>query len=540
MTQQLADISEGHVVVVPAAFWGHLRPLLHLSLNLLALHPALHLTLLLAPSVAPRVEKELRLFTSSPSPSQSPSPSPPNSPILEEQAAERQDVLRRVQSITCKSEGYVAPEVVTAGTLLSEEMDYEACMGDFLKRLYQIGGGQGFGAKPSFVVYDSLHLCVPATIKQVTEELKESMPPVIAFCPTNAAASWLIHAAEEDGGPYRRQFRLTLADAHRGLDPMEAAGKVCSRPLMAAMPMPNEMYMAFNHLHHAGFDPNVTGILVPSTAELENETRMTVEKVLGKKVYMTGPQFPKAVWDGVAPRHAHGPCDEKVFQFLDSMEAKHGARSVCYISFGSLFFPSLRPEIVIYLLQTLRQAGIPILFALPAGLAFVPQTVTQELEGMEECCYVEFAPQWAVLDHAATGFFVTHCGSNSTYEAILAEVPVVTMPFTFDQGTFAYMLTEKYHCGIDLTQVKTFANPDFTQLYDGSVVSGTEAAIRAEMTDAWKRMTGNDGAEMRKNIKELRVLVERSRGTGQSRRDMEALGRCYLGREQSVEKGKRG
>lgn len=38
---------------------GHVRPLLHLSLNILDQHPDLYLTLLLAPSAVPRVEEEL-------------------------------------------------------------------------------------------------------------------------------------------------------------------------------------------------------------------------------------------------------------------------------------------------------------------------------------------------------------------------------------------------------------------------------------------------------------------------------------------------
>jgi hypothetical protein len=42
---------------------GHFRPLLHTSLNLLVLHPNLHLTLLLAPSAHPRVTSELALPT---------------------------------------------------------------------------------------------------------------------------------------------------------------------------------------------------------------------------------------------------------------------------------------------------------------------------------------------------------------------------------------------------------------------------------------------------------------------------------------------
>ncbi|WVQ71238.1 hypothetical protein IAR50_000763 [Cryptococcus sp. DSM 104548] len=51
-----------HLVLVPAAM-GHIRPLLHLVVNLLALHPHLHATFLLTPSIAPRLEKDLEKLT---------------------------------------------------------------------------------------------------------------------------------------------------------------------------------------------------------------------------------------------------------------------------------------------------------------------------------------------------------------------------------------------------------------------------------------------------------------------------------------------
>merc|ERR1711924_591744 len=44
-----------------------------------------------------------------------------------------------------------------------------------------------------------------------------------------------------------------------------------------------------------------------------------------------------------------------------------------------------------------------------------------------------FVPQYAVLKHAKVVAFVTHCGSNSVGEAILAETPLVCCPCRGDQ-----------------------------------------------------------------------------------------------------------
>jgi UDP:flavonoid glycosyltransferase YjiC (YdhE family) len=42
-----------------------------------------------------------------------------------------------------------------------------------------------------------------------------------------------------------------------------------------------------------------------------------------------------------------------------------------------------------------------------------------------------------VLGHPATRLFITHCGSHSCYEAAYHGVPVMTLPFTNEQGEMA-------------------------------------------------------------------------------------------------------
>ncbi|KAK2631663.1 hypothetical protein EUGRSUZ_L02614, partial [Eucalyptus grandis] len=44
-----------------------------------------------------------------------------------------------------------------------------------------------------------------------------------------------------------------------------------------------------------------------------------------------------------------------------------------------------------------------------------------------------WAPQVAVLNHGATGGFVTHCGWNSVLEAVCAGVPMIAWPLYAEQ-----------------------------------------------------------------------------------------------------------
>ncbi|MFS7965269.1 putative UDP-glucuronosyl/UDP-glucosyltransferase, UDP-glycosyltransferase family [Helianthus anomalus] len=61
---------------------------------------------------------------------------------------------------------------------------------------------------------------------------------------------------------------------------------------------------------------------------------------------------------------------------------------------------------------------------------------------------VAWCRQLDVLAHESVGCFVTHCGFNSTLEAISLGVPVVGMPQVSDQTTNAKLLDEIWGVGV--------------------------------------------------------------------------------------------
>ncbi|KAL6841024.1 hypothetical protein ACP4OV_028993 [Aristida adscensionis] len=61
---------------------------------------------------------------------------------------------------------------------------------------------------------------------------------------------------------------------------------------------------------------------------------------------------------------------------------------------------------------------------------------------------VPFCPQLEVLAHQATGCFLTHCGWNSTIEAIVTGVPMVAMPQWADQPTTAKYVESAWGIGL--------------------------------------------------------------------------------------------
>ncbi|KAH9743883.1 Flavonol 7-O-beta-glucosyltransferase UGT74F1 [Citrus sinensis] len=61
---------------------------------------------------------------------------------------------------------------------------------------------------------------------------------------------------------------------------------------------------------------------------------------------------------------------------------------------------------------------------------------------------VNWCPQLGVLAHEATGCFLTHCGWNSTLEALSLGVPMVAMPQWADQSTNSKYIMDVWKMGL--------------------------------------------------------------------------------------------
>lgn len=127
---------------------GHIRPLLHLSLNILVVHPGLHLTLLLAPSVVSQVKSELA------------SPACAHIKVSSEDGV--QPVTERLQVVEVRSAHFSLPEQFTPATMAQEAMDFAGILPAFLEAL--VVGKAKIGETnvsnklaqfpPSFIIYD--------------------------------------------------------------------------------------------------------------------------------------------------------------------------------------------------------------------------------------------------------------------------------------------------------------------------------------------------------------------------------------------------
>uniref|UniRef100_A0A0E0LAG3 Glycosyltransferase N-terminal domain-containing protein n=1 Tax=Oryza punctata TaxID=4537 RepID=A0A0E0LAG3_ORYPU len=123
--------------------------------------------------------------------------------------------------------------------------------------------------------------------------------------------------------------------------------------------------------------------------------------------------------------------------------------SVVYISFGSM--AQLQPPHVEALAAALERTRVAFVWA--AG------SHTPLPEGFEERAAAAggrgtvirgWAPQVPALRHRAVGWFITHCGWNSTLEAVAAGVTMLTWPMVGEQFVNARLLVDELCAAVPL------------------------------------------------------------------------------------------
>uniref|UniRef100_A0ACD6A9E8 Uncharacterized protein n=1 Tax=Avena sativa TaxID=4498 RepID=A0ACD6A9E8_AVESA len=185
------------------------------------------------------------------------------------------------------------------------------------------------------------------------------------------------------------------------------------------------------------------------------------------------------------------------------------ARSVVYVSFGSLLTYSAREAGEILL--GLRRLGRPYLWVVrfegrspEVQQLLLSEATAARREGM----VVTWCDQVRVLSHPSMACFVTHCGWNSTLEAVECGVPVVAAPSWSDQPMIAHLLEEEWGVGVRAERGA-----------DDGVLTGAELArcmelvvgdgeITAANVSAWKKRAREAVAAGGPSERSLRSFVK--------------------------------
>ncbi|XP_004137100.3 gallate 1-beta-glucosyltransferase [Cucumis sativus] len=187
-------------------------------------------------------------------------------------------------------------------------------------------------------------------------------------------------------------------------------------------------------------------ILIDTFEELESE----IVDFMSKKfpIKTVGPLFKHC---GEIKTKISGDC-LKIDDCMEWLDSKPKG-SVIYVSFGSVVY--LKQEQVDEIAYGLVDSGFYFLWVLkPPASSFGVKRHILPNQIMEEASkrgkIVQWSPQEQILSHPSVGCFMTHCGWNSTVEAISSGVPMVAFPQWGDQLTNAKFLVDVLGVGIRL------------------------------------------------------------------------------------------
>ncbi|KAJ0035591.1 hypothetical protein Pint_26244 [Pistacia integerrima] len=135
------------------------------------------------------------------------------------------------------------------------------------------------------------------------------------------------------------------------------------------------------------------------------------------------------------------PKTETCMKWLDSKEPG----SVIYVSFGS--YGALGEEQMEELAWGLKRSNRLFLWVVrESETGKLPRNFLEETSG--KGLVVSWCSQVEVLSHKSVGCFMTHCGWNSTIEAVSLGVPMVAMPQWVDQMTNAKFIEDVWQVGV--------------------------------------------------------------------------------------------
>ncbi|KAK6234574.1 UDP-glucuronosyl/UDP-glucosyltransferase - like 10 [Theobroma cacao] len=237
-------------------------------------------------------------------------------------------------------------------------------------------------------------------------------------------------------------------------------------------------------------------LLLVSVYELESQIIEALKEQISTPVYHIGPPIP---YFKLEDNSAVNPSDKSYFQWLDSQPES----SVLYVSQGSLH--SATSAQLDEIAAGLRISGVRYFWVARK------ETPRFEDECGEKGLIVPWCDQLRVLCHPSIGGFWSHCGWNSTSEAIFAGVPMLTFPIYWDQTPNSKQIVEDWKIG---WRVKNKSEAH-------SLVPREEIAgiIRRFMN-----LESEEGKEMRKRAKKLsQVCRQAVQKGGSSDTDLQAF-----------------
>ncbi|KAM3293137.1 hypothetical protein ACQJBY_036606 [Aegilops geniculata] len=249
-------------------------------------------------------------------------------------------------------------------------------------------------------------------------------------------------------------------------------------------------------------------VLVNTFEALEETALEAIRPYLGDIFAIGAPVVPLAGAGEDQTIHLFAQDEEKRYMaWLDAQPPK----SVVYVSWGSLLTYSERQAEEIQ--RGIRRLNRPYLWVVrregrsPEVDRLLLETAAAVPEGM----VVDWCDQVRVLSHPSVACFVTHCGWNSTLEAVACGVPAVAAPSWSDQPVNAHLLAEEWGVAVRAERQAdgVLTGAELARCVELAVGSGDMAATIAANSRAWKERAREAVAAGGPSERSLRSFVKR-------------------------------
>ncbi|KAK1417531.1 hypothetical protein QVD17_26660 [Tagetes erecta] len=246
-------------------------------------------------------------------------------------------------------------------------------------------------------------------------------------------------------------------------------------------------------------------VLMESFEELENDLIKYMSQIY--PIRAVGPLFKSSISETSSNISGDLKKPDDCLEWLNSKKPS----SVVYISFGSVV--TLSQEQVNEMAYGVLNSGVSFLWVMRTGATSsgesgkLPEGFLEEagVRGM----VVQWSPQEQVLAHPAVACFVSHCGWNSTMEALSSGVPVVAFPQWGDQVTDAKYLVDEWKVGIRMcrgeAENRVIGRKEVEECLR-EATSGVKAASMKANALKWKKAAEEavvEGGTSDRNIKEF-------------------------------------
>ncbi|CAN6343567.1 unnamed protein product [Urochloa humidicola] len=232
-------------------------------------------------------------------------------------------------------------------------------------------------------------------------------------------------------------------------------------PQLKASEMPpgiaNDGALCQASLRLAARVPEARGILVNSFQALEPRAVQALHDGLCVHDRPTPPVY--CVGPLVSPSAGAGEEEHECLRWMDAQPE----RSVVFLCFGSMgVLPRRQLADIAAGLESSGHQFLWVVRSPPGGDGSpVLDPADEPLDELLPAGFMErtedkgfvvksWAPQVDVLRHRAAGAFVTHCGWNSTLEAVAAGIPMLCWPLYAEQGLNKVFIVEEMRLGVEM------------------------------------------------------------------------------------------